>query len=109
MGAGPVTDDRLSTFIRACIAEDEIIATMRQWHSVECGWVPDAAGYTYPCDCGVPERLRAECESKRETLQFIESEFGPETRGYSWDFLEVARALAAVYADRPGYQPEWAR
>lgn len=63
----------LVEFLLARIEEDQINATMRTWHADGCDSLPDPAGYTYPCDCGVPERMTAECSAKRRIIEFHES------------------------------------
>lgn len=51
-----------------------------------------------------PERICAEIEAKRRLLA-LATEFEAVDR---WaDAEAIHRALAAPYADRPGYRPEW--
>lgn len=101
----------ITEFLEARIAEDEISATMRECHRGGCDSTPNEAGYSYPCGCGLPERMMAECAAKRAILA--------ECRPGTLDDLDsgeddqpapmwVARALASVYKDHPDYQQEWA-
>lgn len=122
--------ESITEFLLARIAEDEVRATMREWHTIDCETIPNDAGYSYPCDCGVPERMAAECSSKRaiiemhgrmagESWQTWRNKYcatcadwedgqigeGPPNIEYPCDTL---RALAAVYEDHPDYRQEWA-
>lgn len=88
----------ITEFLEARIVEDEVIATLRGWHAEDCGWLPDESGYSYPCDCGVPERMAAECAAKREIIAKVQ--------GLDFSLLE---ALAYVYKDHPDYDRNWRR
>lgn len=93
-----MTVSDLVAFLRARVDEDAVAATMREAHKLDCEQVPNPAGYTYPCDCGVPERMLREVEAKRKILDGfdpIEHPVGP------------LLALAAVYCDHPDYDPAW--
>lgn len=111
----------ITEFLLARITEDEVKATLRTVHAEDCGWIPNEAGYSYPCNCGVPERMAAECAAKRAIIGLhgrnadiygeamgdtctMCTETGPDAQGWPCDTL---RALAAVYAGHPDYQQEW--
>ena len=120
----------ITEFLLARIAEDEVIATLRGWHAEDCGWLPDESGYSYPCNCGVPERMAAECAAKRAIVDLWElhrsnrdarrspSARAAEDERAAQDRLraeararvaeDAMRALAAVYKDHPDYQEAWA-
>lgn len=83
----------LVEFLNARVTEDEVNATMQAWHKPDCDSIMDEFGYTYPCQCGVPERMKAECEAKRAIIAV-----GSD---------EVLQLLAGVYADHPEYQKDW--
>ena len=84
----------ITEFLEARIKEDDVKATLRTVHAEDCGWIPDEAGYSYPCDCGIPERMKAECAAKRAIIVYSP----PKTLQH----------LAAVYKGHPDYQQEWA-
>ncbi|WP_353940819.1 DUF6221 family protein [Streptomyces sp. HUAS MG91] len=69
------------------------------------------------CDCGIPARVLRETDAKRRTLARVRDAL---TEAESADPLvsrparmvllvvePIARDLAAVYTDRPGYREEW--
>lgn len=80
-------------FLNARITEDEVAATMRECHKEDCAIIANDAGYSYPCECGVPERMKAECVAKRAIIPI-----GSD---------EVLQHLAAVYSDHTDYQQDW--
>jgi hypothetical protein len=80
-------------FLNARITEDEVAATLRESHKTDCETIPNWAGYSYPCRCGVPERMAAECTAKRAIV----------AEGSD----EVIKHLAAIYSDHPDYQRVW--
>lgn len=103
-------------FLEARIEEDQINATMRTVHAEGCDWLPDESGYTYPCDCGVPERLLAECASRRAIIELhpragdgccstCVTDWGQqETEQFPCPTL---RAVAAPYASHEDFDPDW--
>lgn len=127
----------LAAFLEARLTEDEVNATLRQWHTVVCDVIPegyyptdseDYGIYTYPCNCGVPERMVREVASKRAIVEMHADDGGSPglggAEGYGW--IEAAcnscgthgeygtawpcgtvRAVAAVYCDHKDYQEEW--
>jgi hypothetical protein len=101
----------LVEFLRPRLDEDAVDATMRAVHREGCESVPDAEGYTYPCTCGVPERLMREVEAKRRIIERYEqaaSQYWNATEEEIALTLEpVLRDLALPYADHPDYQHEW--
>ena len=84
----------LKTFLLARIAEDEAEANGQ-------------LGAEYYTDGAWPEevaaRVLAECAAKRAII------FGAKPFACADMHDESLRALAAVYADHPDYQPEWAQ
>jgi hypothetical protein len=56
----------LVEFLLARIAEDEQRAD--QLHDEDCDGVSPPPG-PFPCDCGFPARVRAECEAKRRIVE----------------------------------------
>lgn len=94
----------LTDFLLARIAEDEA-TDMRLPHRNACrmfgGWPGDPSSAA-DCDCGLSSRVLAECEAKR---RIVEDVTNPHTSCPELD--EVARILAAVYADHPDYRDEW--
>lgn len=108
----------LTEFLLARIEEDEVNATLRQWHGEDCPTIPDPSGYSYPCECGVPERMKREAVAKRQVVEIawgdhlqIESEWG-SCRGSAeleaaGDYPVTLRSLGVIYADHPEYREEW--
>jgi hypothetical protein len=81
----------LTEFLLARIAELEARASLRhlcccQLHTSEGRW---------PCNCGLPAHVLAECEAKRQIIGTGEFPTHP------------MRCLATVYADHPDYREEW--
>jgi hypothetical protein len=117
----------LTDFLLARIEEDVVKrVTMREWHAADCETIPAfGSEYSYPCDCGVPERMARECEAKRRIVAEHaegDSEYcrrckgedvdigGPTVRMYPVPIeypCPTLRALALSYADHPGYRQEW--
>lgn len=109
---------RIDEFLLARIAEDEVRATMREWHADDCDHVPfPGSEYTYPCNCGVPERMKIECAVKRRIVEVLiprvekleslaDGEFGG---GGADDYPadDILRALAQPHADHPDFDPVW--
>ncbi|PZR55239.1 hypothetical protein DNL40_02390 [Xylanimonas oleitrophica] len=100
----------LPEFLLARIAEDE--AGADDVHRVGCGASPDEQGYTYPCDCGQPARLLAECEAKRRIVGVNAAPDWPQgddryTLGWQDSAHAVLRALALPYASHPDYDEAW--
>lgn len=98
----------ITEFLLARIADDEAEATAAHW--ARCG----SMGWddSTPCDCGLPERTLAECEAKRrivaDRVRIDRSANEDEwSMGYSDANHDALRALAAVYADHPDYNPAW--
>jgi hypothetical protein len=110
----------LSEFLTARIEEDQVKrVTMREWHAETCEHLPQPEdGYTFPCDCGVPERMAVECEAKRrivEAHRWEEFDDGDGSVPYYTDCddcrqsppCRTLRLLALPYADHPDYREEW--
>lgn len=123
--------DDLITFLRAQLDEDERIAraaTPGPWEPVpeRPGWLTSAE-YWSVVDCSGtpaarenaehvaewdPARVLREIEAKRQIIDQHER-YAAERRRMmgGWDPQSddspVLAALAAVYADRPGYQESW--
>jgi hypothetical protein len=108
-----MTMTTITEFLEARIAEDETAAgepyvpgvldsKITEWETTDrCGLdIPDS-------------RLRAECAAKRAVLTYLfglaadqerDSETYAQFRSVRW----IAEQMAAVYADHPDYQQEWA-
>lgn len=123
--------DELVRFLQARFTEDAARQQdiWEQWHHRDCEALPQVL---YPdretgaCDCGVPARVLAEVEAKRQVLNAHPSTrdvvtvspdgahgFGCATChqdegvivGDGW--CVTLRALASVYASHPDYRAEW--
>uniref|UniRef100_UPI003F494537 DUF6221 family protein n=1 Tax=Arthrobacter silvisoli TaxID=2291022 RepID=UPI003F494537 len=88
----------ITEFLEARIGEDEAAAKRGGWHNGGGTFAND----NYGCLLIQPARVLAECAAKRAIIE----DFG---------WLELSgvpnsplRAIAAVYADHPDYQQEWA-
>lgn len=116
---------KITEFLEARITEDEVRATLREWHALDCEVIPNDAGYTYPCDCGVPERILAECAAKRAIIKEHEldlhmSEQYCDTCAEWWKCelgegpppvkypCPTIKALTSVYKDHSDFRQEWA-
>lgn len=109
----------LVEFLLARIEEDQVKrATMREWHTDDCDAMPQfGSDYTYPCDCGVPERMARECEAKQRIIELHVPIDGTEHAidvglASCADDLHTypcptLRALALPYVDHRDYRPEW--
>jgi len=94
----------LTEFILDRIAEDE----RDGWeiHDQSCDCLPPVP---FPCDCGYPARVLAECEAKRrivETvvdMESVEDERPQQVVTLRW----VCQILALPYADHADYREEW--
>jgi len=108
---------RIDEFVLARVAEDEVVARSaiadgegaRDWAGTEGATDAHIARHD-------PARVLAECAAKRAIL----ADHTPADDGRCglcsdlycvtpWDGIcDVARPLAAVYADHPDYDPAWA-
>ena len=118
----------ITDFLLARIAEDEAVArdcaasvgehARLEWIIYEKreidGEVVEVRRTLTPYD---PARVLAECEAKRRIVdeyvardEDVDLMLGPNVlRQREWSGLRLAvRVLAAVYADHPDYQQEWA-
>jgi hypothetical protein len=121
----------LTEFLLARIAEDESDA--QDVHDRGCSCLPPPPGFTgpFPCDCGYPARVLAECEAKRrivercrprwailyrESERLLASAFDRQAvkiEAYSdpiWPFdgaEAILKDLAPPYADHADYREEW--
>jgi uncharacterized protein DUF6221 len=107
---------RFDEFLAVRLEEDAVSAAMREVHAAGCEFVPRAGtDYTYPCKCGVPERMMREVVAKREILAAYGAcqramREGDETRwraGQADTLRAVAENITAVYRDHPDYQDVW--
>jgi len=101
----------LVAFLRARLDEDAIRATLREWHAADCEELPTPGSeYTYPCNCGVPERLAADVDAKRRILDLHKAmALNPDVHSDAWTALgDLLHLLALPYASHPDYRPEWA-
>jgi hypothetical protein len=100
----------LVDFLRARLDEDHV-ATLYdgRWHDEDCRTIP-VDGYSYPCNCGVPDRMRADIAAKRRivseaTYWIVDARpVSPNARQFAGDAL---RLLASAYADHPDYDESW--
>jgi hypothetical protein len=118
--------DELATWLRAVLDEETARAVYRQWHAEDCETIPGPDGYSYPCECGVPEWMLRDIAAKRAivdlhavTRKQMWNEFGGpaeyevECSQCGWVGVDVpacltVRHLAAAMSGRDGYRPEWA-
>lgn len=117
----------LTEFLLARIAEDKAGADAmghRTDPEGEDGYYACPATRDYPlgdlpygeehCDCGLAEHKRralAECEAKRRIVEEVARYDGESYDGNSGALNSldaILATLAAVYADHPDYQAEWA-
>ena len=118
----------LTEFLLARIAEDEVVARERPPHYApferEWEWCPEArseplgdlGGPGDGCTCGVDTwkpsaHVLAECKAKRRIVNAHRAGFPDEDRyAMGWHDMHVwsLYQMAAVYADHPDYQQEWA-
>lgn len=123
----------LVAFLRARLDEDEQRQKDRLegWHARDCESLPDGDHVTYACDCGVPPRILAESDAKRQivdeyaTTCRLRDEAAARIKAAgdhpdpadldTWDRAEREAAilrgpvenLAAVHAKHPDYREEW--
>jgi hypothetical protein len=82
------------------------------WHTARCGW--RQGEFDADCACGVPVRVLAECDAKRQIVTASWSDMREvvcdtditldtwiETQAHTF------RLLALPYADHPDYREEW--
>jgi hypothetical protein len=128
----------LVTWLLLQVAEDERKATAKSeyakpeashldhpaedsWHTHRCGWRV-GEGLDESCTCGVPARVLAECDAKRERIKWYIEVIGGRDLSTYGQFgslrddpsalavtlaVEAMRLDALPYADRPGYRQEW--
>jgi hypothetical protein len=99
----------LTGFLLARVAEDQIDAD--DFHSRDCESMWPTP---FPCTCGYPARVLAECEAKRRIVAAAKT-FQIALAHKRGQFGELWRVesvllgeLAAVYSDHPDYREEWA-
>lgn len=126
----------LADFLLARIDEDRAQAVLRETHDSGCDTAPQQHGCLDPCDCGMPERMLADCEAKRGVVEIHrESRFTDVTMGIAdeavcmvchhvldpgdnWDGgslpmvqepfpCRTLRAVALPYAGHPEFREEW--
>ena len=118
----------LVEFLEARIAEDEVLASATpsdEWGGVDA-WGPGATDFYYT-DSGAqrwPPRVLAECDAKRQIIDFafedLEIEDGEWGCGHSAAEIRagkcrtirpaeagILQALALPYSDHPDYDPAW--
>ena len=68
------------------------------------------------CDCGYPERIKADCEAKRRIIELHRPDYLFDETQYCSSCGDVPQVsypcdtlllFALPYADRPGYQEDW--
>lgn len=99
-------------FLRERFDEDAVLATMREIHKRDCDNIPQAGSeYTYPCDCGVPERMQREVTAKRAILDHylknagIEPEDWPgmvDPEATNAELLDLHHIMD-IYKEHPAY------
>jgi len=104
----------ISEFLEARIAEDERHAGSGWARLGYSRWETD----NYGRDFLAPSAVLAECKAKRAIIDMHEtySSAAHESVGIAWVGArggqqvtsDILRTLAAVYADHPDYQREWA-
>ena len=69
------------------------------------------AHVAWPRPTMTPERLRADCEAKRRTVELLgdviarfETDTGP---GGPWVVQQILAEMAKPYADHPDHDPAW--
>lgn len=101
----------LVEFLLARIEEDQVkLVTMREWHAETCEMIPREDGYTFPCDCGVPERMGREVASKRAIIGMCRANMGAnysQLRGEQVAVRTVLRWMAQPYSTHPDFVAEW--
>lgn len=95
----------IAEFLQARIAEDEADAAYR--HREDCEHLDSVR--PFPCECGVPQWVLAECAAKRAIVgDHIEEEtrYCPTCVEQEIPCNTLLR-LAAVYAGHPDYRQGW--
>lgn len=105
----------LPDFVLARIEDDEAVAN--DVHGQYCDSLRPVM--PYPCNCGVPARVLAECKAKRVIVESRQS-FEAAARNADdlptkltangiANGLEIAmKSLGAAWSDHPDYRQEWA-
>jgi hypothetical protein len=79
------------------------------WHTGKCGW--RQSEFSEDCGCGVPARMLADCEAKRQVAEECRKYENAEGRYFGGGrnplTRAIMRALALPYADHPDFRDEW--
>lgn len=98
-----MTAPDLASWLLEQIADDEAV----DWHDRDCSTACPPPG-PFPCDCGVPARVLADCAAKRAIVEECEELlYNGDGGGTDPCADRVLTLLALPYADQPGYRPEW--
>jgi len=102
--------DAMVEFLLARVADRERYA--KDTHDRDCETVPREGMYgPFPCNCGEPERVLAECEAARRRIVEDCDERSLDLSGAEPSAYALAdrilRALSSVYADHPDFREEW--
>ena len=104
----------LTEFLLARIAEDE-----RDGWEVHVQGCPSVRDVPFPCECGYPARVLAECEAKRRIVETFSFENDAGSAVDEWmstgltpppavaALTRVATLLALPYADHPDFHEAW--
>lgn len=118
MVSGTLGRMTLTDFLLARITEDEaglrsLGPTKHQDSAVWAKWDNGMPGDYYPVDGPDPQRLLADCEAKRRIVAEYTYWLSCQPADVNVPatvelFTRPLRHLAAIYADHPDYQDEWA-
>lgn len=94
----------LTDFLLARIAEDEASQgggrwSEGQWHLAACEVNTYNSG---DCDCGLPDRVLAQCAAFRAIVEQGADQFSTSLEGE-----EAMRLLAGIYRDHPDFDDAW--
>lgn len=92
---------------------DQRAAKADQIHDRQCDSLEDCCYLPGPCNCGIPASVLADIAAKRRMLTAWPDSMGQ----WSAEQADAARAmkeqmfaaLAAPFADQPGYRQRWRR
>lgn len=97
----------LTEFLLARIEDRERLADEVHIDDCSCLLRPTP----FPCDCGEPARVLAECEAKRQIVAMqAENDDVRHEPGFHYkaQMIEgILRTLALPYADHPDYNARW--
>jgi hypothetical protein len=104
VSASPTTTTDLVRFLLARIEDDA--AEIKRYNRAVAGGKATAPGW-----CS-PERMRSECEAKRQVIGTLQQQLvlrdQPFEKAIRHQAIYMLRALAIPYAEHIGYRKEWA-